>query len=75
MSNDEGAAYGHTDQYRWLIGDYVPFEEGIEVKIENHLQKSNVLFGSTVFYYLTPEPTTLGLLVLGGLGLLRRGKK
>ena len=64
-----------ADQYRWLIGDYVPFDENIEVKIENHNQGADVLFGSTVFYYLTPEPATLALLLLGGLPLFRRPGK
>ncbi len=41
-----------TDQYRWLIGDHVPFRESIDVKIENHAGRANVLFGSTTFYYL-----------------------
>ena len=44
-----------TDQYRWLIGDFVPFTESIEVKIENHQQGADVLFGSSVFYYLRPD--------------------
>ena len=56
---DFGDNFLRADQYRWLIGDYVPFEEGIEVKIENYAQNANVLFGSTVFYYLTPEPPML----------------
>lgn len=40
-----------TDQYRWLIGDVVPFTQGIDVKIENYLNGANVLFGSTAFWY------------------------
>lgn len=40
-----------TDQYRWLIGDVVPFRAGIDVKIENYLAGGNVLFGSTAFWY------------------------
>ena len=44
-----------TDQYRWLIGDYVTFNDNIEVKIENMGNGSNVLFGSSAFYYLMPD--------------------
>ena len=44
-----------ADQYRWLISDYVPFDENIEVKIENMNGGENVLFGSTAFYYLMPD--------------------
>jgi hypothetical protein len=45
--------YDHmrTDQYRWLIGDYVPFSENIRVVIENTGRSAGVLFGSTAFYY------------------------
>jgi len=40
-----------TDQYRWLIPDYVPFSESIEVLSENFLNDPDVLFGSTALYY------------------------
>ncbi len=49
-----GDAFLRTDQYRWMIGDYVPFDEDIEVKIENY-GGTNALFGSTLFYYLMPD--------------------
>lgn len=44
-----------VDQYRWMIGDLVPFNDGIVVKIENYAAAADVLFGSTAFYYATPE--------------------
>ncbi|MBP7936091.1 MAG: DUF2961 domain-containing protein [Phycisphaerae bacterium] len=40
-----------ADQYRWLIGDVVPFTTGIDVKIENYGSYANTLFGSTAFWY------------------------
>lgn len=52
---DFGDTFLRTDQYRWLISDYVPFSDGIEVKIENIGGGADVLFGSSVFYYLRPE--------------------
>ncbi len=51
---DFGDTFLRTDQYRWMIGEYVPFEESIEVTIENY-GGANALFGSTVFYYLMPD--------------------
>ncbi len=52
---DINVDYVRTDQYRWLIGDPVPFRDGIEVRIENYGAGAGVLFGSTAFYYLTPQ--------------------
>ena len=43
-----------ADQYRWLIPDYVPFQDGIDVRVENHYATADVLFGSTAFFYATP---------------------
>ncbi len=48
---DLGDSYVRTDQYRWLVSDYVPFTEDIEVFIENYGLGADVLFGSTAFYY------------------------
>jgi len=56
---DFGDTSFRSDQYRWLIPDYVPFTESVSVLIENHGKGANVLFGSTAFYYLMPEPATL----------------
>jgi len=60
-------SYVRSDQYRWLIGDCVPFTEGIDVKIENYGQRGGILFGSTAFYYVVPEPGTLLLLAAGAV--------
>jgi hypothetical protein len=68
-------SYLRTDQYRWLIADYVPFSQDIEVLIENHGEDGDVLFGSTAFYYLTPEPATLSILAAGGLLVLLRRRR
>ncbi|MCY2927173.1 MAG: DUF2961 domain-containing protein [Planctomycetota bacterium] len=45
-----------TDQYRWLIGDSVPYTNGLNVKIENYGALSGALFGSTAFYYSMLDP-------------------
>jgi hypothetical protein len=65
-------SYLRTDQYRWLIGDYIPFSDSMDVRIENYGNSGDVLFGSTAFYYLTPEPATLSILAAGGLLVLLR---
>ena len=52
---DFGDNFLRTDQYRWMIGDFVPFTESIEAKIQNYPAGEDVLFGSTVFYYLMPD--------------------
>jgi hypothetical protein len=67
---DFGDAFFRTDQYRWLIGDCVPFTDGIQVLMENYGKGGNVFFGSTAFYYATPEPTSLALVAAGGVALL-----
>ena len=54
LSDDEGAAYAHTDQYRWLIPDPVPFTDGIKVEMEHFLPSYGASFGSVAFYYLLP---------------------
>jgi hypothetical protein len=41
----------HVSQYRWLIGDFIPFRDGIVAKVENYGGQGGIVFGSTVFYY------------------------
>lgn len=64
-----------SDQYRWLIPDYVPFTESVNVTVENYGAGAGVLFGSTAFYYLLPEPATLSLLALGVFVMFRRRRR
>ncbi|MFA5864302.1 MAG: DUF2961 domain-containing protein [Phycisphaerae bacterium] len=45
-----------VDQYRWLIPDYIPFKQSINVQLENYELNANVTFGSTAFYYLQVAP-------------------
>jgi hypothetical protein len=68
------ASYGDTAQYRWLVGDPVPFTDGIDVRLENFTQPAGTTMASTAFYYVVPEPTSLVLLLcgVGVLGLRRR---
>lgn len=51
-----GFARTRTDQYRWMIGDYVPFTDGITVQMEVFQGERNVSYGSTAFYYLANCP-------------------
>ncbi len=56
---DFGDTSFRSDQYRWLIPDYVPFTESVNATVENFNRHADVSFGSTAFYYLLPEPATL----------------
>lgn len=69
--DDLGDEFVRTDQYRWYIGDPVPFEDGIIVDMENHGNRA-ALYGSTAFYYVVPEPASLMLMGLGAVALVRR---
>ncbi len=66
----------NTDQYRWLISDYVPFSQSLDVSMQNADAGNNVSWGSTAFYYsdsAAPEPSTgVILFAAGAVGLLRR---
>lgn len=62
-----------VSQYRWQIQDLVAFEESLNIEIEN-FGDQDAMFQSTAFYYAVPEPASVGFLMLGGLGLLRRRK-
>jgi len=64
-----GDAFVRTDQYRWLIGDSIPFTSGLEVLVEN-TGGASTRFASTAFYYLTPEPATLALMGTGAAAVL-----
>jgi hypothetical protein len=55
-----GDSHVRTDQYRWYIGDPIPFAEDIDITIENFGTAGNVLFGSTAFYYLNPDDLLVG---------------
>lgn len=55
--NLPGFVRTRVDQYRWLIGDSVPFTDGINVRIENYGNSAGVLFGSTAFCYMLPTLT------------------
>ncbi|MDP6637001.1 MAG: DUF2961 domain-containing protein [Phycisphaerae bacterium] len=54
LKDNGGSAYAHTDQYRWLIPDPVPFTDGIKVDIEQYASSYGASFGSVAFYYLLP---------------------
>jgi hypothetical protein len=56
-----GFSRTRTDQYRWLIPDFVPFTHGIDVKIENYNAQAGVAFTSTAFYYLIPDTSPICL--------------
>lgn len=54
MPDTSQSGQTRVDQYRWMIGDFVPFTGGIVVKVENFARQPDVLFGSTTFYYADP---------------------
>jgi len=54
LNNGGGSDYAHTDQYRWLIPDPVPFTDGIKVETEHYNPTFEASFGSVAFYYLFP---------------------
>ncbi|NBB96432.1 MAG: DUF2961 domain-containing protein [Planctomycetes bacterium] len=62
-----------VSQYRWLVQDMAPFEDGIVIDIENY-GGQDATYASTAFYYVVPEPATLAVMIGGGVGLLRRRK-
>jgi hypothetical protein len=67
------AALYNTDQYRWMIADAVPFTTGVDVKIENFGGANRNVFGSTAFFYSTPEPGSAGVAFAATtIALLRR---
>jgi hypothetical protein len=72
---DFGDGFVRTDQYRWLVGDYVPFESGLQVRVENFGAGADVLFGSTAFYYLLPEPGTMALVAGAAAWLALRRRR
>jgi hypothetical protein len=63
-----------ADQYRWHIADFVPFDETLDVKIENFGGRGDVDFGSTAFYYLAVsipgDANRDGMVNVGDLGIL-----
>jgi len=54
LNHGLGDDYAHTDQYRWLIPDPVPFTDGIKVEMEQYGFFYGASFGSVAFYYLLP---------------------
>ncbi len=56
-----GAGDYRTDQYRWRISDYVPFNSSLDVSFDNVNGQDGNFWGSTAFYYsaFAPEPTAL----------------
>lgn len=61
MDDEEnGSDFVRTDQYRWYIADPIPFEDQINITIENFQEQGDVLFGSTAFFYLNPDDLLIG---------------
>ncbi|MBZ0269003.1 DUF2961 domain-containing protein, partial [bacterium] len=46
--------YGRADQYRWMIGDRVPFSQSLEVQIETSYSWAGSRWNSVVFWYQVP---------------------
>jgi hypothetical protein len=62
-----------VDMYRWHIPDVIPFENSLDVKIENYGKLSGITFGSTAFYYLATIPGDANgdrIVDIGDLGIL-----
>jgi len=75
LRNDGGSDYAHTDQYRWLIPDPVPFTDGIKVEMEQFNASYEASFGSVAFYYLIPEPSSLMLVAVVIWPVVRRRRR
>lgn len=54
---DKRDAYARADQYRWRLADCIPFEESLEVKIENRYAELGARFRSVAFWYQLPYPS------------------
>jgi Protein of unknown function (DUF2961) len=50
--------YGRADQYRWLIGDRVPFSQSLEVQVETSYSWAGSRWNSVVFWYQVPASAT-----------------
>ena len=54
VHRESGVSHARADQYRWHIGDRVPFSVSIEVKIENRYAIIGAIWKSVAFWYQQP---------------------
>lgn len=54
VHREEGVQAARADQYRWYIADRVPFQESIEVNIENRYSVTGTIWTSVAFWYQQP---------------------
>ncbi|MHC4090005.1 MAG: DUF2961 domain-containing protein [Planctomycetota bacterium] len=54
VHRETGVEYARADQYRWYIGDRIPFSSSIDVKIENRYAIEGTLWTSVAFWYQQP---------------------
>ena len=54
VHREEGVDRARADQYRWYIGDRIPFSTSIDVKIENRYAVLGSLWTSVAFWYQQP---------------------
>lgn len=55
VNRDNAIPIARADQYRWLIGDRVPFAEHIDVRIENRYGDVGGAWTSVAFWYQQPK--------------------
>lgn len=54
VHRETGVSHARADQYRWRIADRVPFQNSIDVRIENRYAVTGAEFRSVAFWYQQP---------------------
>ena len=63
---------GSIHTFDWLVPDVLTDEARVQVRMDN--TTTDYYDASDGYFTITPEPTTLSLLIVGAFGVLRRRK-